>query len=106
MCSQSHPRNQPMSSSPARSSGATPRSEIIVRAPSMPTSETTTPFRPSGAGPTTSTPRVSTSRVAISPAGSLPRLPTNRASAPSVTAHAATFAAWPPAQTSVCARRS
>ena len=44
------------SSSSARRSGETPRSEAIVRAPSAPTSETTVPVRPATTGPRTSTP--------------------------------------------------
>ena len=57
--------------------------------------ETTTPPRPSH-GPTSSAPCRENSRAASSPAASAPRLQTTRASAPSVCAQAATFAAWPP----------
>ena len=72
--------------------------------PSAETSETTTPLRPSSTGPSTSTPRLASSRAVSSAAPSVPRLPTNRASAPSSAAQAATFADCPPAPTRVSTR--
>src|SRR5581483_5760542 len=88
--------NHDGSSSPASSSGAEPRSDAIVRSPAA-AIETTTPVRPE-AGPRTSTPRARSSPAASSPAASAPRLPTKRAAPPSAATQAATFAAWPPAQ--------
>ena len=66
---------------------------------------TTTPVRPP-IGPATSTPREASSAPTSAPAESSPRFVTSRADAPSDTAHAATFAACPPAVTRVVATRS
>src|SRR6266540_4344986 len=66
MWRQSH-ANQAGSRSAGASSGAAPRSDAIVRSPSGPTSETTTPVLPA-AGPTSSTPRLFKSAATIPPA--------------------------------------
>ena len=100
-CAARRNRTMPGRARSAASSTAAPRSEAIVRSPSE-ASETTTPVRPP-VGPATSTPRPASSRVTSSPAVSSPRLPTKRASAPSSCAHAATFAACPPAPVRVAA---
>src|SRR5438552_8719328 len=63
------------------------------------------PLRPA-TGPATSTPRPSSSAVTSRPARSSPRFETVRASEPSATTHAATFAACPPAAVCVVARAS
>ena len=82
-----------------RSSGATPRSDAIVRAPSglddrhhdaVPAAGHDRAERPRRRAAPARRPRAR-------PASSSPRLPTNRACAPSSAAHAATFAACPPA---------
>ena len=70
-----HPSNQSSSSSSGASSGATPRSDAIVRLPSRSTSDTTTPLRPVGGGPRTSTARRKRSASATSPDGVRAALP-------------------------------
>ena len=68
-----------------------------MRSPSGRDQETTTPFRPRDRRPERPRRRAARARRRRAPRpASSPRLPTNRASAPSAAAHAATFAACPP----------
>ena len=64
------------------------------------THEQMVPFLPS-TGPTTSTPWRASPVRASAPASSPPVFPTKRACAPRAAAQAATFAAWPPAPSTI-----
>ena len=69
-----------------------------MRRPSASAIETTTPPRPLRIGPQISTPwRVSSAAAESSAKSPDPRAQISRPRAPSAAAHAATFAAWPPA---------
>ena len=104
---QSHPRTSGFELLGAQAPAPTPRSEAIVRPPSGSTSETTTPLRPSADRPDAPRRRARASSRARERARRRRRracrrtAPRRRASA----AHAATFAAWPPAPSRVSARR-
>ena len=92
--------------SSARSSGDTPRSDAIVRSPAASTSETTTP------GPSVDDRAAQLDSVALdlgrgeSPSGVRGPLADVAAAAAECQAHAATFAACPPAPTRVSAGTS
>ena len=94
--------NHAGSSSCGASSGAAPRSDAIVRSPAA-AIETTTPVRPAD-GPRRRRRRArASSRRTSSPAASRRAARRSVASAPSDAAHAATFAACPPAPVLVVA---
>ena len=75
---------EPLGVAPRPAEGdATPRSGNIERSPARSTSETMTPVPSGSTGPVTSTPSLASRSPTSRPAGSAPRLPSQRAFAPS-----------------------